>query len=366
MTYVLFACGLCLFLLAFAQLVMRDRQAVNNCMATASASLGYLLLYFWAAETGIILRLPALYSSYIPFMFIAIPAFYMASLSILNGGRRPRRGYAFHFILPAIYAAAFWAYNVVTAPAYLGARWTMPGYFEDPVLRLLNAAAFFAFSAAIVLDLLEARRLRREGKIRERRAFSKQVVFLFCYLAASLFLNASWILKDDRLLLLSTAAVGAIAVCFTLTCTAITFLSGKWSASPSVARDAPPTRNGSETGLGECLERLMRESAPYKDCDLSLPALALLLGVESKRLSSYFNSGLSMTFRSYINSLRLGAVGRELLENPDEPILEAAFANGFNSKTSFNTLFLKAYGMSPHEYRASRGAEPRTKRTTLS
>lgn len=79
--------------------------------------------------------------------------------------------------------------------------------------------------------------------------------------------------------------------------------------------------------------------------------VAQLPGEEPKRLSYHFNRRLSTNFRRYINDRRPRAVSRDLLEKPDSSILDTAPVNGFNSKSSFNTLFIEAYGMTPREFK---------------
>ena len=95
----------------------------------------------------------------------------------------------------------------------------------------------------------------------------------------------------------------------------------------------------------------MKTEAPYRDETLSLRQLAGMLGVEPKRLSYHLNLHHAKSFRSYINELRLEAVCRDLMADSHRTILDTAFANGFNSKSSFNELFLKKYGKTPKEFR---------------
>ena len=66
----------------------------------------------------------------------------------------------------------------------------------------------------------------------------------------------------------------------------------------------------------------------------------------------------SFEFKSSINELRLEAVCRELMADPRRTILDTIFANGFNSKSSFNDLFFKKYGMTPKEFRRANLGRP--------
>ena len=115
-------------------------------------------------------------------------------------------------------------------------------------------------------------------------------------------------------------------------------------------RKKPPW-DASAPELTARLSRLMEQEAPYRDETLTLHRLAGMLGEESKRLSYHLNVNLSNTFRGYINELRPIAVCGDLLGNPRRAILDIAFSNGFNSKSSFSALFVRKYGQTSKEYR---------------
>ncbi|HEY1405828.1 MAG TPA: helix-turn-helix domain-containing protein [Spirochaetota bacterium] len=63
---------------------------------------------------------------------------------------------------------------------------------------------------------------------------------------------------------------------------------------------------------------------------------------------------MRMNFRSYLNSFRIDEARSMLIEKPELSVLEIAYATGFNSKSSFNELFIKSTGLSPRDFR-SRG-----------
>jgi AraC-like DNA-binding protein len=65
------------------------------------------------------------------------------------------------------------------------------------------------------------------------------------------------------------------------------------------------------------------------------------------------NETAGTNFYDFINSYRLERV-TEYLKDPkkrDQSILEIAFGAGFNSKSTFNTVFKRKTGMTPTEYR---------------
>lgn len=98
---------------------------------------------------------------------------------------------------------------------------------------------------------------------------------------------------------------------------------------------------------------LMSDEKVYLEPDLSLDALAQKVGVASKKLSQVINEKLSVNFFDYINSLRIREAERIMQQSPDPRItvLEVMYQSGFNSKSSFNTIFKKKTGMTPSDYR---------------
>ncbi len=104
----------------------------------------------------------------------------------------------------------------------------------------------------------------------------------------------------------------------------------------------------------EQLLGLMETNRPYRNSELTLQELADLLRISPHNLSEVINTQLRQNFFDFINRYRV----REVMENLTSPdlqhlkILSIAFDAGFNSKTSFNTIFKKSTGQTPSEYRA--------------
>ncbi len=104
----------------------------------------------------------------------------------------------------------------------------------------------------------------------------------------------------------------------------------------------------------ERLRRYMNEEKPYLQEDLTLQDLADELSLSTHHVSMLLNIHFKQNFYSFINSYRVEEVKRKLAlpENRGQSILAIAYSAGFNSKSSFNTVFKKLTGMTPKEYRA--------------
>ena len=83
---------------------------------------------------------------------------------------------------------------------------------------------------------------------------------------------------------------------------------------------------------------------------LTLEELAKKLHVNKYYLSHTFSARLQMSFREYLNRIRL-EYAMQLIRTTGKPLTEIWEDAGFESQRSFNRVFHEAVGMSPKEYR---------------
>ncbi|MBL7858556.1 MAG: AraC family transcriptional regulator [Cyclobacteriaceae bacterium] len=111
-----------------------------------------------------------------------------------------------------------------------------------------------------------------------------------------------------------------------------------------------------ESGMiRERLAELMERDKIYLDAELSLDQLADRAGISSKKLSQVINASFDQNFFDFINRYRIEEAMHILRESTDAKltVLEVMYQCGFNSKSSFNTLFKKITGKTPTEFRKS-------------
>lgn len=96
---------------------------------------------------------------------------------------------------------------------------------------------------------------------------------------------------------------------------------------------------------------LMEEERLFRESDLTLRKLADHLALTPHQLSEFLNHRLSMSFSQFINSFRVKEAREILYAEPKRGILSIGYHVGFNSKSSFNTVFKKETGMTPLQYR---------------
>lgn len=85
---------------------------------------------------------------------------------------------------------------------------------------------------------------------------------------------------------------------------------------------------------------------------LSLNDVADEFGYTPQYLARMFQKYTGSTFLTYLNSIRLNAAFKQLM-NTDLSILTIAEESGFSNVKSFNKLFKEAYEMTPSSYRKS-------------
>ena len=97
----------------------------------------------------------------------------------------------------------------------------------------------------------------------------------------------------------------------------------------------------------------MQSNKPYLEPELTIDELATRLLVKPKLLSQAINDQLRKNFFEFINQYRIEEAKR-MLDNPTDKkitVLEVMYDAGFNSKSSFNTLFKKYTGLTPSEFK---------------
>jgi AraC-like DNA-binding protein len=111
------------------------------------------------------------------------------------------------------------------------------------------------------------------------------------------------------------------------------------------------------TRIDEIVQRivkLMEEEKLFQETELMLPQLAERLQLPAYQVSQAINEGTKRNFYDLVNSYRVMEAKRLLTDPKNEnfTILSIGFEAGFNSKTTFNTVFKKFTALTPTEYRA--------------
>ena len=101
------------------------------------------------------------------------------------------------------------------------------------------------------------------------------------------------------------------------------------------------------------LLELMETERPYLDGELNLIKLASQMNMNPHQLSYLINNGFNENFFQFVNKYRVNRAKFLLLDEQANnlSLVGIAYEAGFNSKTSFNTIFKKETLLTPSEFR---------------
>jgi len=108
------------------------------------------------------------------------------------------------------------------------------------------------------------------------------------------------------------------------------------------------------------ITRLMEVDHLYQESELTLQELAAKLELPPYQVTLALNEGMKKTFYDLVNGYRVAEAKRLLLDpkNAGYTILSVGYEAGFNSKTTFHTVFKKFTGSTPTEYRNKHQLHP--------
>jgi AraC-like DNA-binding protein len=351
--YILFGEGVALLICSALQLTTRDRTRVNSLMAALFALLGYLVLYPWLHRMGITSEFPVLIATDLLATVLIGPVAYSYFKSVFGyAGSTP--GPRKTELLPALgVLVLFLFYRPSGMNAATVSRAHYPTYSSDPVVYAVTVAADVWMAGYFIVTVWRLVRIRRV----ERPHAVGEIRFVFWFfvavLVSCLLLFVAHSMRNDLLIaIVSTigATLGIVYFLFSYRYPEYTQRRIRTKRSRTPVEHEEVSNSQSNADLRR-LHLLVEVEGAYRDPELTLQSLSIALDMSGHQLSRLLNRELGMNLRSYINSHRLREAKRLLREEPLRPILDIAFAVGFNSKTTFNTAFMKETGMSPSRYR---------------
>lgn len=361
MEHLLAAAALCIVIFTVFLLLQKQKRPQVYLLAIAFFCLTWLLVYYAASFSGLLRFLPILFHTDIVASAIAGPTVYLFIITVIMEGKKPVRSYRAYYIMPAVLLAVIIGHNLFVNPL---AAWCpgLPVQFSSPMLIVLNFIPDAAFLVFFSIGLLRGYRCYRRGEIRHVREFYVMMVFLAGLWLVSAFMLLSYPLNDEKIFVVALMIDAFFVTSFFLAMARIPqYIFGTFpDEQPESSR---PNQQATLLSPEEIelvrarLDNLLQGEPFFTDPDIKLQALAKRIGVSANQLSFFMNSVLGMGFREYINGLRLERVEKDLREKTDDAILKIAMDNGFASKTPFNALFQKKYGMTPSEYRKKLRAE---------
>jgi AraC-like DNA-binding protein len=94
----------------------------------------------------------------------------------------------------------------------------------------------------------------------------------------------------------------------------------------------------------------MTKEKPYLNPKLTLAELAQSLSVPTNHLSQIINQYEQVNFHDFVNKYRVEEFIQKAQSNKNFSLLAHALDSGFNSKSTFNSVFKKLKSVTPSQY----------------
>ena len=99
------------------------------------------------------------------------------------------------------------------------------------------------------------------------------------------------------------------------------------------------------------LSLLMEEQKLYQNPNITMPQVAKRIGLPSPKFSQLLNEKLNKSFSLYINEWRIEQAKSVLTSQSNQKMDDLAEQCGFNSSSTFYSVFKKLTGLTPAKYR---------------
>lgn len=287
-----------------------------------------------------------------------------------------------HFVLPAL--ALIYALVLIFMPSeYLvelmqGQEQTLSQTAELLAMSTFAFMVIWIVQSSFYIYLIISRLItyRRELKQLFASNDKREMGWLFFIISA---ISVAWLLAFCALLLsFSGEANDALSNTLLLAYFALLWLMSFWGlrqkpgfserylqqedldaiASLTSLEEAPAKyhRSGLDEArcerIAEKIEQVMKAKSLYLNPDLSLKLLATEVAEKPNYVSQVLNQKLNSSFFDYVNSYRIEH-SKQLISENKLPIIEVAFASGFNAKSSFYKAFKMKTGQTPKQFAAS-------------
>jgi AraC-like DNA-binding protein len=352
-----------LFLSVMLLGVKGGNKVANRILATLVATIALFVTGAVVRTTHYEIVFPHLSRIHDPLPFLAVPLIFLYVRTLTSKTPSFPKRECLHFvpfILCCAYLLPYFLQSREAKLAYLLSEYSYPSlgswYYVRSALIILQAGLYLTLTVLTILAFVK-------GSRRQASSADKAVLFqIRFFVTGFLVIFAGGVL---RYLIDHTAKTNLLVP---LGASVFIYALGYVSfRNPQVlARaDEPPTRKyESSTLTPETSERYlkrllqsMNEEKLYLDAELTIAKLAERLSIPSPHLSQTINERLNQNFVDFINTYRVEEAKRKLVDPRKRhySVLAIAEEAGFNSKSSFNSVFKKHARMTPSEFRKAFG-----------
>jgi AraC-like DNA-binding protein len=364
------------FFLAILAFFKRNKSTGDYILASWLVFMGLHLLYYYLRTTGIIFQYPHLLGIGFCFPMLQGPFMFVYVLVMINKSGRFKPEYWLHGIPFIIFSLYFISDFYFLSADEKIAYYEMQSSNPTTVAKLTELLNVFLGPAYVIWSLFKLRKHKKN--IEDNFSYTEQ-------------LNLNWlkyVLGGLGLVWLKVVFVSVLGgfpvfseglgghIIYISVTIAVFFLGFFGIRQQAIYRhvqgikekkkvkkirnpinnDALYKHSGlkkadSELYLKELLNYMENEK-PYLNNRLGLKDVAEYLNISVHHLSQVINEQLGKNFFDFVNDYRVKEV-KSLLRNPKYKqftLLAIAYDSGFNSKSSFNSVFKKITGLTPSNY----------------
>lgn len=349
-------------LLAFALVSVKKGNKIANRLLAAFVFVASISIFGGVMlTTNYVFDLPHLTRIHHPFTYLAGPLLYLYLKTLISKKPTFARKDFLHFIpfvMCFIYLIPYYFQSAAEKLQIMGIERQDPGmrqwyYFRSTVLIV----QFLVYLFAVIWMLVKHSRQAKKNGIKLDKSVRFQIRFLVISCASLWTLGVLRYLLDSSpqtnlLVLLGVACIvyGLGYICLIKP----EVVSGADEAQSPLAKYENSTLSSqrSDRYLKKLLQ-IMETEKLYTDCELSLQKVAEKISIPPHHLSQIINERLNQSFSDFVNSYRVEEVKKNLLEPRKKhySILAIAEDSGFNSKSSFNSVFKKHTNITPSKFR---------------
>ncbi len=349
------------FFFAVVLLSKRQNHLANRYMGLWLAALGLSFVESWVTASGVYREYPHLSGVFSGVPLLHGPFFWLYTYHLLNPQRAWRPRQLVHFLPASVYyltgLGSFFFLTGEEKVALMDAlvRGSVPPVlFVWGILKTLHGLGYMAWILHYIRGY-EGRVLDRFSnpeKLRVKWLKALGMALLGIYLFALLNIFVVQLLQVNLEFILGLlSAVLILAGGYLAMRQGALFRPDEW---PRLEADRDANRAAFSGKTKEKIRALMERERLYLDPDLTLQQLADRLDISPKELSKTLNQGFGVNFFTFVNRYRVEEVIRQMKDpaNDHLSLLGIAFQSGFNSKTTFNTVFKKVLGKTPSQFKA--------------
>jgi AraC-like DNA-binding protein len=347
-------------LLALALLSANDeKKTANRLLAALILTISIVIGGAVLLSSNYVFVYPHLSRLHHPFAFLGGPLLFLYIRELISVENRFERRDFLHFIpfsLCLIYLLPYFLSGRAEKIQVLSSEYVQPSLGQWFYIRsAFFIVQFLVYLVLIVVTIVQYSRGRKRLNLPRDRAVLFEVRF---------FVIASLLLWIGALLRYALDRTGKTNLLVPLGASMIVYALGylKMRRPQGLTiSEKPPTKKYEGSTLTperattylSRLQTFMVDKKPYTDGELTIQKLAEQVSIPANHLSQTINERLGQTFSDFVNSYRVDDAKKFLVDPAKRhySVLAIGEEVGFNSKSSFNSVFKKLVNMTPSEFR---------------